>query len=273
MPRPSPIARLGAALRKHGPMGAAKVLGSRLRERFFPKPIPVHHFDTQHGVDTGGLMYTRRLRSGQLHDPHITGYYGTSPSLFGGVIAQWQQTLIDTPYRLADFTLVDIGSGKGRVLMMASDLPFRRIIGVELNAALTDIARANLVAWNAVPHICQDINVMAADALTAISTISAPLAGCPLLLYLYNPFDEYIVQQLLDSLRAISQARSAPIDILYIHPAHADLFEQTPGVSLLWSGKLALTPEDTAVDAFNSTGQDVQMYRIPRLQAERKAVA
>ena len=42
------------------------------------------------------------------------------------------------------FTFVDLGSGKGRTLLMASDYPFRRIIGVELLPSLHQIAQENL---------------------------------------------------------------------------------------------------------------------------------
>lgn len=262
MTRLSPITRLHAALRKHGPLGAARVLGSRVRERFFPKPVPVHHFDIQHGVDTGGLLWTRKLRSGQANDQHITAYYGTSPSLFRGVIEQWQQTLAATPYQISDFTLIDLGCGKGRVLMMASDLPFRRIVGIELNPDLVATANANLFRWNTSPHACTDITVLCSDVLTALDALTASLSGLPILLYLYNPFDEHVMLPLLEQLSAASRTRTAPIDIIYAHPAHSGLFERIPGMTLPWTGKIPIAVEDTAVDVFNSTGQDVNIYRL-----------
>jgi len=43
-----------------------------------------------------------------------------------------------------DFIFIDLGSGKGRTLLMASDYPFRRIVGVELLLALHQIAQENL---------------------------------------------------------------------------------------------------------------------------------
>lgn len=41
---------------------------------------------------------------------------------------------------------LDIGSGKGRVLLQASRYPFRRIVGLEISEELNRIARANLKA-------------------------------------------------------------------------------------------------------------------------------
>ena len=43
-----------------------------------------------------------------------------------------------------EFTFIDIGSGKGRVLMMAADYPFRRILGIELLPDLHRAAQENL---------------------------------------------------------------------------------------------------------------------------------
>jgi len=262
MSRSSPITRLRAALHKHGASGAVRILASRVGQRLFPKPTPTHYFDLQHGVDTSGLLEAGKLRSGHPNDPHITAYYSTSPSLFRGVIAQWQRTLAGTPYQLSDFTLIDIGCGKGRVLMMASELPFRRIAGIELNPTLAAIASANLTRWNGAQRLCADVTVHADDALTTAILLPASALAAPTLLYLYNPFDEHVMRPLLDRLIGITRTRSSPIDIIYAHPVHADLFERTPGMTLLWSGDIPIAPEDTAVDVFHSTGQDVHIYRL-----------
>jgi tRNA1(Val) A37 N6-methylase TrmN6 len=45
------------------------------------------------------------------------------------------------PINLDDYTIVDIGSGKGKLLLLASNYPFRRIIGVEYAPLLHEIAK------------------------------------------------------------------------------------------------------------------------------------
>ena len=141
--------------------------------------------------------------------------------------------------------------------MMASEFPFRCILGVELNPDLTTIAQANLAKWAATPHACSDLQVLNADAL------SIPLPDSPTLLYLYNPFDEHVLQPFLDRLSAASQTRSAPIDLMYVRAEHAHLVEAVPGMALLWAGDVPLAPEDTAVDAFQTRQQDAKIYRLP----------
>ena len=43
-----------------------------------------------------------------------------------------------------DFNFVDIGSGKGRALLLASDYPFREIIGIELSPELDRVAQGEV---------------------------------------------------------------------------------------------------------------------------------
>jgi len=251
------IARLRSSVAKNGPGRTLRLLGPRLYRLAFPVRIPTHPFDLRYGVDTSGLIDADALTSGHAHDSYITAYWGTSPSVLRSLFTHWQQSLTQTPYTLQDYALIDIGSGKGRVVMMASDFPFRSILGVELNPALTAIAKANLAKWTATPHACTGLQVLNADAL------GIPLPDSPTLLYLYNPFDEHVLQPFLDRLYAASQTRTPPIDLMYVRAEHAHLVESVPGITLLWAGDVPLAPEDTAVDAFQTKQQDAKIYRLP----------
>src|SRR5438105_13430427 len=42
------------------------------------------------------------------------------------------------------FTFIDLGSGKGRVLLIAAQYPFKSVIGVEFSKTLHEIALANI---------------------------------------------------------------------------------------------------------------------------------
>jgi SAM-dependent methyltransferase len=227
---------------------------ARIYRRIFPPKIPSHPFDLRHQVDTSGLLYAPAITSGHPHDRHNTAYWGTAPSLFHGALARWQESLAGTPYTLADYTLIDIGSGKGRVVFLASEYPFRRILGVELNPNLTAIAGQNLARWQTTPHACADIAFLQSDAL------AVDLPETPTLLYLFNPFDAHVMQLLLTRLQ--SAARFTPIDLIYTRPEHATLFDTIPGMTLLWKGEVPFTPEDTAADAFSTTQQNTNIYRL-----------
>ena len=102
----------------------------------------VHPFDERFGVDTSGLVY--ELPSGHQHDLYNNGYFAVAPSVFHSVMQALRDRLA-LDYRR--FSFVDVGSGKGRALLLASDYPFREIIGVELSPELDRVARANIARY------------------------------------------------------------------------------------------------------------------------------
>ena len=84
-------------------------------------------YDWDHRVDTTSATVDWRERLlGHFHSP----YQATEPEIF-------QKMMAVPKIDFREFTFIDIGSGKGRVLLMAADYPFRRIFGIELLPALT----------------------------------------------------------------------------------------------------------------------------------------
>src|SRR3954447_10435823 len=156
------------------------------------RPAPRHPFDRQHGVDTDGLIYADPAAQGHASDRHNAGYYATAPSLFGGAIALWRETLAGTGYALEDYTLVDIGCGKGRVLMLASEFAFREIVGIALNPQLARVASKNLRKWmmrrRASTLVSGQIRIVEGDALTV------PFPDGPVALFYFNSFEREMME-------------------------------------------------------------------------------
>ena len=88
-----------------------------------------HPFDLEFGVRTSGLIAGRHLKTGHRHDRHNTAYYGVAPSVFKSLLACWRRSRPVAP--VSEFSFVDLGSGMGRAVLLASELPFREIVGVE----------------------------------------------------------------------------------------------------------------------------------------------
>ena len=106
-----------------------------------------HPFDLEFGVRTSGLVAGRHLKSGHRHDRHNTAYYGIAPSVFEALMKRWRKS--GPAALIEEFSLIDIGAGMGRAVLMAAEMPFRAVVGVELNATLAGIARRNLTLWRA----------------------------------------------------------------------------------------------------------------------------
>ena len=226
---------------------------ARVRSRFLSHEQDEHPFDQQNGVDTSGLLYADALTSGHAHDFFSEGYYATAPSLFHGAMARWQATLSGPA--IEDYTFIDLGCGKGRVLMMASTLPFRAVLGVELNEKLARTARRNLVEWFRSPRACHAVRVVGGDVL------DLAFPDGPLVLFLFNSFDAEIVRGLLERLAKASQSHSSPIDLIYIHPEHDSLVRRSAGMHLLVDEEIAFSTEDAAADAFEVSIDQCCIYR------------
>jgi SAM-dependent methyltransferase len=211
---------------------------------------PLHPFDRAHGVDTDGLIY-----ADPPHNQHNAGYYATAPSLFHGAIAMWRATLAGTGRSLEDYTLVDIGCGKGRVLMLAAGYGFREIVGVELDPRLVGIARKNLQKWRNGLRSTARIRIAETDAL------DLPLPDGPAVLFYFNSFEREMIQMWLSRLARHAADRTHPVDLIYIHPEFDALVRQAPGVQPVAVAEIPFSKEDAKADAFAVDSDRCAIYR------------
>ena len=208
------------------------------------------------GPNTSGLIGSRDLRTGHAHDIHSTAYFGTPPSRLRNAIARWQEVAGVTD--VAPQTFVDIGCGKGRVLLVASTLGFHEVVGVEINAGLARIAQANAERWRMLhppPASLAPIRVMENDAT------EVPLPEGPVLLFLYNPFREPVLRALLERIVAQRSASREPLHVLYLYPEQAAAFQAFPQFQLLWNGTVPLDTGEP-LDGVSSADDPCNIYRL-----------
>jgi hypothetical protein len=115
--------------------------------------------------------------------------------------------LKELPSRLAEFTFVDLGSGKGRVLLLSTSREFGRLVGVEFAEELHLSAVANLNAYN--DQRRREIVSILADA----GSYEFPLD--PLVVHLNNPFREPIMERVIENLAASYRRRPRPVIVIY----------------------------------------------------------
>jgi len=177
-------------------------------------------YDWDHRVNTtsGGLGWRERLL-GTLHSP----YQPTEPDLFHTMIADWIEKTGADPRA---FCFCDLGSGKGRTLLMASDYPFNHIVGVELLPSLHAEAQQNLGKYKGDSQQCFSLNSVCADATMF------PLPAEPLLLYLFNPFPEAGMRRVMENVK-VRLGQPAPLYVLYHNPLFEHLLAQGAGLSKL----------------------------------------
>jgi SAM-dependent methyltransferase len=159
-------------------------------------------YDWEHRVDTtSGTVGWRTRLLGLFHSP----YQPTEPALF-------HEMLASLPIEFEHFTFVDLGSGKGRTLLLASDYPFRKILGVEIVPALHQIAQENLAKYKSESQQCAALEAMCCDAA------DFPFPDEPLVVYLFNPVAEAGLRRVVLNLEASLRAQPRPVFVLYHNP-------------------------------------------------------
>ncbi len=243
----APVKRVLRLLKR----GARRLLGR-------PQPptvVAMHPFDTRHGVDTSGLLEPDRLRTGHANDAFNTAYFGVPPSRFLHAIDAWRNTAETPAIEVCRF--IDIGCGKGRALLLASCMPFRDVIGIELHPRLAATAKANQELWRQREEVRADVSVVCGDAVSALPEF---LQG-PVLIYLYNPFRSPVLRALLREIAAAHAMLSATIDILYLYPEHEEVFAEFPQMHLVWHRPIGLSPDD-ANDGLSAATDPCSLYRL-----------
>jgi SAM-dependent methyltransferase len=124
-----------------------------------------------------------------------------------------------------DDGFVDIGCGKGRVLLQATRRPFGRVLGVELSPQLAEQAR-ELVAGGRRQR-CGTVEVVVADVTRWQLPDEITIA------YAYNALSGESLQRMLDRLAESVQRTPRRLLFVYANPEHEDEVLAHPGLELL----------------------------------------
>lgn len=165
-------------------------------------------FDFEHDVDTTWATVTLRTRIREW----LSGgqYQPSEPALFRAIIEA-------LPVAPGGFTFIDLGSGKGRTLLMASSYSFHRIIGMELLDELNTIAVQNISRYRSDAQRCFAIESHSGDA----RYFDFPAE--PTILYLFNPFPRHIWREVLANLHDSLVTASRSVYVVYHNPVHEDI--------------------------------------------------
>ncbi|MGB6387819.1 MAG: class I SAM-dependent methyltransferase [Terriglobales bacterium] len=159
-------------------------------------------YDWENRVNTtSGTVGWRVRLLGLFHSP----YQPTEPALF-------REMMASLPIEFDTFTFVDLGSGKGRTLLMASEYPFRKIVGVELIAELHRAAEENIRAYHSATQQCSQIESLLADAC------EFELPAEPLVIYFFNPLPEHSFSEVLLRLEKSLERVPRAVWIVYHNP-------------------------------------------------------
>jgi SAM-dependent methyltransferase len=159
-------------------------------------------FDSKYGVDTARIVSVGALDIPGDKLQYSNRYETVAPEIFFRVMGE-------IPLKHEDFVFVDLGCGKGRILLLASCFPYHAIEGVEVSPTLCEIARGNIRVFKDNMQKCCHINVRCEDAATY------RLPERSVVLYLYDPFDDITMRRVV--LNAEQSLRQSPRKMFVVY--------------------------------------------------------
>jgi SAM-dependent methyltransferase len=211
MPLMSLIVRTRQSLATRGMSGTLRAL--LRRERLYRRRVTRYSqelaFDLRHRVDTRGIVWN-------TGDEHSVHYQGTDAREFHTLL---QQAAHD------DHVFVDLGSGKGKAVLLAAGYRFHRAIGVEISAELTAIARRNIESYRGRLYCPVEFVTDNAERWEVPTE--------PVVIYMNNPFDATILERVLDNLTCSLNAHPREMTFLYHAPFQRHVTDTHPALTVV----------------------------------------
>jgi len=181
--------------------------------RIYAGWLKPHPFDVSHGTDTSGFVPTEAITSDEQLGKRIIVYAGSQPSIVRTAISKLPQH--------AEYSFVDLGCGKGRATIVASEFPFRSVQGVELSSDLARIARENIESVRKQFPARPSVKIVEGNAL------KLPFPAGRVVIFMYHPFGPELMAELVKALEEQLAGEIEHLFVIYKNPVHGHLFDES----------------------------------------------
>lgn len=168
----------------------------------------VEAFDARFGTDTAAPFF------GHDHKPGAYFYVATTASLI-------YEILNSLALQPDTFAFLDMGSGKGRALLVASEFAFAKIVGIELSPRLHCIAEENIARFSPASQQCT------AFELHCMNVVDYDHGPEPLVLFLFDPFGRETLRGVVANLEASLRATPRDVFVVYVFPRFEDVLQSS----------------------------------------------
>jgi SAM-dependent methyltransferase len=183
---------------------------------------PHDDFDKKYGVMTSGV--TESSEAGIVDETArslAVGYVPTRELVIRHILTNTTQEL-----NLGQYSFIDLGCGKGRTLIVAAQLPFKEVIGVELSPLHCEVAEANIQRYLSDvrnPALCRNVRV------SCVNAADFEFPDTNLLIYMYRPFLGPIFKNVADNMRRFQAGTGRRVLIAYSCPVEELMLEAYSG--------------------------------------------
>jgi SAM-dependent methyltransferase len=163
------------------------------------------HFDLRYGTETLRRVELNTLNFESEHKRDATWYQPTQAGPLRDILRMLNLQ--------KDDVFVDLGSGKGRVLLIAAQSRFKKVVGVEFSRELCEVACDNVKVFAQRTHIAARIDVVECDVATY------PIEPNHKVFFMNNPFQEVVMNRVLANLRSSVAQFPRKIFLIYHNPS------------------------------------------------------
>ncbi len=202
-----------------------KLLQPGLRQWLGAHYCSTHPIDEFYNIDTSGFHSVGTIHPDPKVQAGICFYYGAQPSVIRAALASLPAT--------ESRSLVDLGCGKGRVVIIGSEFPFDEIIGVELSPDLAKIAQANVDKVMQTFPGRPPMKIVEGDMLTCL-----PVEGRAAFFF-YHSLGRELTSQLVDKIEKALAANLEHAFFIYCNPVWGELLDASPALRR-WSADAIL---------------------------------
>jgi len=157
------------------------------------------------------------LREAGASGEHLTHGYGYEAVK----LEVWREIDRCLDIDTREFTFVDLGSGKGRALILASLQGYKKVIGVEFARDLYTASIDNLDQFRRRTPSAPPVEILCQDA----ATFRFPDAK--LVLFLFNPFDDTVLAKVVENLEESLRNVPRRAIVIYRNPVHSAVLLQS----------------------------------------------
>ena len=178
-------------------------------------------FDIRYGTDTCRWATLDKLHIVGVNKNHGNRYEPARIVVMRRLFRQIR------PLVPKESVVVDLGSGKGRVLLIAAECGFTAATGVEFAAELCEIARNNCLKYQRKTNCSVQFRVVEGDVVDYNITLHDNV------FVLFNPFDDLVMEQVIARLSdSLSQYPRRVLVCMY-NMVSVDLMSRTPGFAVI----------------------------------------
>jgi len=189
-------------------------------------------FDLSHGTDTVTWVPLKGLTVLGDNRDRAVDYQPTQV-----LPLRWLFRTLELP---GGKTLVDLGCGKGRVLLVASEAGFKEVRGVEFSPELCEIAAGNCAKFFEKKKPGMRFRIVESDVVDYAVQADEDV------FFMFNPFDAHVLNIVMRRIVTSLAERRRQIWIIYRNPVHEDVFAEFP--------------EFARLDRFVNRGSDFSVY-------------